>query len=274
MGGTINIASTLAVATKARLDSIAVKGDCECGDAPPPAEPSVDIIVCVDGSDSYNSKAELKVGTVEGGTFAGTVEALQQYLFPAIAEKLGGKNNVGLIQFSGIKQLEGAYVPGNDGEVNGMQHWQWEIEPTELTNKNCYFKQLNEADTLDGNGQLFLCLQDLTLKNVMNKNNLFKSSNKKVVIAISDEEWDLKKLVDADTGKRTDRDTVCDRVHNAGYTPYAIIVRQTEEKIQESEDFIVEKFCRNKKRYQSVRTGSFEKEMEAALKAIVADICK
>merc|ERR1712097_56534 len=49
----------------------------------------------------------------------------------------------------------------------------------------------------------------------MNKNNLFKSSNKKVVIAISDEEWDLKKLVDADTGKRTDRDTVCDRVHNA-----------------------------------------------------------
>ena len=133
------------MATKARLDSIAVKGDCECGDAPPPAEPSVDIIVCVDGSDSYNSKAELKVGTVEGGTFAGTVEALQQYLFPAIAEKLGGKNNVGLIQFSGIKQLEGAYVPGNDGEVNGMQHWQWEIEPTELTNKNCYFKQLNEA---------------------------------------------------------------------------------------------------------------------------------
>ena len=65
---------------------------------------------------------------------------------------------------------------------------------------------------------------------------------RKVVIAISDEEWDLKKLVDADTGKRTDRDTVCDRVHNAGYTPYAIIVRQTEDKIQESEDFIVVSF--------------------------------
>ena len=30
MGGSINIASTLAVVTKARLDSIAVKGDCEC----------------------------------------------------------------------------------------------------------------------------------------------------------------------------------------------------------------------------------------------------
>jgi hypothetical protein len=37
MGGTFNIASTLAVNTKARLESIAVKGDCECDQERPPA---------------------------------------------------------------------------------------------------------------------------------------------------------------------------------------------------------------------------------------------
>ena len=42
--------------TKARLDSIAVKADCDCDGKAPVVEPTVDIIVCVDGSDSFNSK--------------------------------------------------------------------------------------------------------------------------------------------------------------------------------------------------------------------------
>ena len=56
----INIASNLAVVTKARLDSIAVRGDCECGDAPPPPPVVVppvknidaDIVYLVDRSES------------------------------------------------------------------------------------------------------------------------------------------------------------------------------------------------------------------------------
>ena len=81
-------------------------------------------------------------------------------------------------------------------------------------------------------------------------------------------------MKDADTGKVTNREAICNRVHAAGYECYAIIVRQTEDKIQESEDFIIENFCQNKKRFQAVQTGKFEKQMKAALDAIVADICK
>ena len=41
------------VTTKAKLDEITVAGSCECADVPPPI---IDVVVLVDGSDSYNNK--------------------------------------------------------------------------------------------------------------------------------------------------------------------------------------------------------------------------
>lgn len=64
MGGTVNIASTLAIATKARLDSIAIKGNCECDHEevrPPTPEPcarqiTADIVFLVDRSESITQE--------------------------------------------------------------------------------------------------------------------------------------------------------------------------------------------------------------------------
>ena len=116
----INIASTLAVQTKARLDSIAIKGECFCEDKPEP-EPGVDIIVVVDGSDSYNSKAEAAGSIPEGGAYAGPVTARQKYFFPRVPGALPGRNNCALIQFSGNKHLEGSYKPGSDGKTSSPE---------------------------------------------------------------------------------------------------------------------------------------------------------
>jgi hypothetical protein len=64
MGGTVNIASTLAINTKARLESIAVKGDCECDQERPPTpvvvpkvgEITADIVFLVDRSESITQE--------------------------------------------------------------------------------------------------------------------------------------------------------------------------------------------------------------------------
>ena len=123
----MSVASTFSVVTKAHLTELSIKGDCN-GCEPPP--PGVDIIVVVDGSDSYNSKAE-EAGTItEGGAYSGTIKALQEYFFKKIPGVLPGTNNTALIQFSGNKQLEGDYKPGSDGKTStpAIRHWKWEME--------------------------------------------------------------------------------------------------------------------------------------------------
>lgn len=260
----------MAVATKARLDSIAVKGDCDGCEAP---APGVDIIVIVDGSDSYNSKAEVAGSITEGGAYGGTIKALQKYFFSQVPDALPGTNNTALIQFSGNKQLEGSYKPGSDGQTStpAIQHWKWEMEPTELTNDNHKSKTagLEDSDTLDGNGQLYLCLQDLTLPNCLDKQGMFKSSNKKVIVVITDEEWDIKKLQDP-SGKKTTSDAVIERVHKAGYFPYAVIVRPNAD--NDLNEDTIKKLTGAEERYFKVYTNNFENQMKKALNAIIADL--
>ena len=55
MSGGINIHAQFAIVTKAKLDSIAVRGNCECGDAPPVI---TDYVIVIDGSDSFNNKGK------------------------------------------------------------------------------------------------------------------------------------------------------------------------------------------------------------------------
>merc|ERR1712113_624623 len=98
-------------------------------------------------------------------------------------------------QFSGVKQLEGSYKPGSDGDtgVNGLSHWKWVMKPTGRIAVPSGFA---DDETLDGNGQLWLCLQDCALPGILSR-GAFKSGNKKVIVVISDEEWDIRNLKNA-----------------------------------------------------------------------------
>jgi len=170
----------LNILTKARLDSIGIAGECFCEDQPPPVI-GTDILVVVDGSDSYNSKAEVEGSITEGGAYQGTLQSLARDFFPGVAAALPGTNQTAVIQFSGIKQLEAAYKPGSDGQTGttGLQHWKWELNPTSLDDATVggLAAHFQECDSLDGNGQLYLCLQDCALPGVMNR-KIFNSGNK------------------------------------------------------------------------------------------------
>ena len=162
------------------MEAIGVGGECFCEDQPEPVI-GTDILVVVDGSDSYNSKAEVEGSITEGGAYQGTLQSLARDFFPGVAAALPGTNNTAVIQFSGIKQLEGAYKPNSDGQTgtDGLEHWKWELNPTSLddTNADSMAAHFQGCDSLDGNGQLYLCLQDCALSKVMNR-KIFKSGNK------------------------------------------------------------------------------------------------
>ena len=57
MSGDVAIKSSVAVSTKAKLESVSVNGGCVCPDAPVVEDPVVtDYVIVIDGSDSYNNK--------------------------------------------------------------------------------------------------------------------------------------------------------------------------------------------------------------------------
>ena len=84
-----------------------------------------------------------------------------------------------------------------------------------------------DVESLDGNGQLFLALQDISMPNFISKldgaQNLKKNQDRKRVLVIfTDEEWDINQLRDGfaenpnDNSSYTTREAVTKRVHEVG----------------------------------------------------------
>ena len=136
----------------------------------------------------------------EGDAFEETVGMIGSQFCPDLAKALDKRSTITVVQFSGIKQLEGKYTPGNDGETGtaGLKHYNIELQPTALT-KSTEFNFKN-TEGLDGNGQLFLALQDMNMANFLAKlesvgPKLVKGQKRyRFLIVFADEEWDVKKL--------------------------------------------------------------------------------
>ena len=137
------------------------------------------------------------------------------------------------------------------------------MEPT-----SAYELDVNH-DSLDGNGQLWLCLQDCALPGVLGRGGRFAAGNKKQVIVISDEEWDIRKLSGPEGGI-TNREAVTKLVHDAGYDVHAVIVRPNRDE-DLNEDVILD-LTLVEERYHKVYTDNFETEISAAFDKIVSNL--
>ena len=211
MHGEINIHAQVAIVTKAKLDAISVGGECHCGEAEPVI---TDYVVVIDGSDSYNNKVTMSSGqTVESEAFDQTKKWCAG-LFKNLSNASNANlTTVSLVQFSGIKPLEGSYKPGAQGETGnaGLYHYRVQIAPTAVGSLGNINAQCTEFDALDGNGQLFLCLQDLAMPWFTEKfqKALPGAKRETVIIVVSDEEWDVKKLQNAFGSGNATADSVC-----------------------------------------------------------------
>lgn len=173
-----------------------------------------------------------------------------------------------LVQFSGYKKLERNYVPGSDGSAgNGLQHYNIEIPPTCITEVGELCAQAVAFEGLDGNGQLFLCLQDLAMAGFQSRLiTAGHSPNRRTcLIVVSDEEWDIRDLKRASefgSGIAT-ADGVCKNVHDAFDAVHAVIVRPNRFQDQ-NEEFITNQLCDSANHYYKVYTDSFENDMNTA----------
>ena len=164
----------------------------------PAASISNDYVFVIDGSDSFDKPA-------------GTFEHIKKWAAELIKhlashENCAPNSTVTLVQFSGIKDFGKTYEPGDNGAalknkdgVVVLKHYTVEIDPTKIDNNASKLAAQAEADFehLDGNGQLFLCLQDVSMKNFQEKiAKANGSSNRKTtLIVVTDEEWDIEGTV-------------------------------------------------------------------------------
>ena len=182
--------------TKAKLDDIRIAGDCLCEEKP---LPKYDITVLVDSSDSYDNKVFIDGKVAESKAFIETQKLIESKLIEKLQKKVGNRASFELIQFGGIKQLTQSYRPGSGGDAGsaGLRHYQVEVAKTSLDRAS---RRGRFAESLDGNGQLFLCLQDLNLRQM-------SSDRQRILIIFTDEEWDINGLKDQ-MGRLADRSTV------------------------------------------------------------------
>merc|ERR1712003_345943 len=173
-----------------------------------------------------------------GDAFESTQELIDSDLLPGLEAKLGSRATFSLIQFSGIKQLAKVYA----------------------ALANAYRKSYSEG--LDGNGQLYLVLQDINLK--------YASSNRRqILIIISDEEWDLNGLK-TPSGSAADDVTIA-RETASKFETYPVIVRPNEIK-DLNDDFIKNDLASRSGNYKKVFTKKFDTGLKAAFSEIISDL--
>lgn len=258
MHGEINIHARVAVVTKAKLDDIRIGGECLCG--PGPVKPEYDILVLIDGSDSFNNKVCINDKIDAGDAFESTQEFIDSDLIPGLEAKLGSRANFSLIQFSGIKQLAKVYNAPGDGSAgsSGLKHYQVEVDKTSLANA----ARKSYSEGLDGNGQLYLVLQDINLKYAAN-------GRRQILVIISDEEWDLNGLK-TPSGDAAN-ETAIARETSTNFETYPVIVRPNEIK-DLNDDFIKNDLASKKGNYKKVFTNKFDTQLKKAFKEIIADL--
>lgn len=223
MSGDINIATAMAVSTKAKLESVSVNGGCECGDAPPPPprEPTpppvvtqktnVEVVFLVDGSDSFDRTKIEGAGVTEmGGVKRGSSQfnECMKWCGEMLWDKIVPNTDAGVVatvvQFSGIKALENSYQEDNDGwaldKSTGLKHYNVELQPQQVNANNNQTDKLFATNALDGNSQLFLALRDMSNTKFVNQlnNATYQPDVKNVVwqkrrvlVVITDDEWDI-----------------------------------------------------------------------------------
>merc|ERR1719259_954888 len=187
----------------------------------------LDIVILVDGSDSFN---QLNGDDRFETAYHSMIRALTDQFLPWIKTQLPSKNTTTLIQFSGISQLEKDYIPGSFGltAVDELVMYQFEI-PTTVLSAGSKFYHLNNSSALDGNGQLFLCLQDICQENFLEIFKQVKSTTlprKRILITITDDEWDCRRLKDP-SGNPASVSSISEHVKNL-YESFALILSYEE----------------------------------------------
>jgi len=200
------IKARLNIQTVSRLKDLVITDEAYCDQPPPPPPVKQDdhlhLVFLVDTSDSFNK--------LDGSASSAGNVVLEKWVMPMLKKgqfhKRGAATTVTVIQFSGMGPDKN-YTPGSRGlAVKGasLYHYKVEMGPVnfgglDANGRDRKLDVLNDVDTIDGNGQLFLVLQDVAMSNFTG--DLDKAAGitpgspcKRYLVVVTDDEWDMNDL--------------------------------------------------------------------------------
>jgi len=201
------IKAKLNIQTTSRLKDLLITDEAYCDDVPtPPPPPKKDdnlhLVFLIDTSDSFNK--------LDGSSSAAGNVVLEEWVMKLLKkgqyDKRTAATTVTVIQFSGMGPDKN-YTPGTDGlAVKGatLFHYKVEVGPVNFAgmsnaSRDMHLSKLRDVDTIDGNGQLFLVMQDISMKNFTDR--LDKAAGitpgaacKRYLVVVTDDEWDMNDL--------------------------------------------------------------------------------
>jgi len=195
----VSMDSRLKVRTRVKLLEVDIDADCVCYAKEPKAvsKRPLHVVFLVDTSDSFN-KLELSsssAGEIILEKFVGRFLSEGNFRYRRHA------TSATVVQFSGIGP-DSSYEPGSNGNVKNTNlfHYKVEVGPVNMkelsdNQRRVEIQKLSDAETIDGNGQIFLALQDISMKNFQDKlERAVPGDSDKVLVIVTDDEWDFGNL--------------------------------------------------------------------------------
>lgn len=204
------IKARLRINTTSQLRDLIITDDGACEQhapplitsAPKPEVKPLHLVFLVDTSDSFNKLDE-------GDSSAGEIileKFVMEFLEKGKFSDREQPTTVTVVQFSGMGP-DTNYEPGTGGiAVKGanLRHYKLELGPKNFgklseEERTEELQKLKDITTIDGNGQLYLALQDISMSNFLSKLNHEAGVDRdtkstKYLIIVTDDEWDFTDL--------------------------------------------------------------------------------
>jgi len=237
----LTLRSRVKVTTLTHLDDLVIEDDCDCQQLTPLPRnvKPMHLVFLIDGSDGYNEKTRNRDGYTEANAFALTMKWVYNFINSSNFVNRNQRTFVSIIQFSGCAQDIETYIPGSMGVARpesaanptATYHWMF-MEDSFVKPSKTFFDANKKVESLDGNGSLYLALQDVSLREgqfiqAMDKKmaefcDISKGIERTMVIC-TDEEWDIKNLQCAHTGQQAEPMDIINMANETYDRIYAVI---------------------------------------------------
>merc|ERR1719402_1115382 len=277
------VKSKFTVSTLTCLDHLAVREDCECDVKQCVIKPR-HLVFLLDSSDSFNKAEDVE----KISWFNRSKTFVTDFLTEANFDKITAPTVVSVYHFSGIKKKVADYKPGSNGEVgSGLFHYKCEIDAkvwngTSMKQKSDMIKTVEKCESLDGNGNLYLAIQDLSMKSFLDKSDAAMGkappgtkpedwSTERILIVISDTDWDLNGLKDPN-GKAADESSVINATRAAYNKIYTAMGSETPDARLNLPSFGLNRLSKPSAKSTLFDSANMENSLDGMKKKIFGDL--
>jgi len=289
------VKSRFQVTTLTCLDHLQIRDACECAQKTCVARPR-HLVFLLDSSDSFNRE----IGGKDGKSwFEKTKDFLVDFIESANFDSRTVPTLISVYQFSGDKNFVKFYRPGDGGVAKDSSgnpvkdhrgHYTCVLDAVQITGttfktRQEFIQKIKKVESLDGNGNLGLALQDMSLA------SFFEKSSKKlgaapagvqatewqvenILVVLTDTQWDIKGLFN-ETGGQATEDSILQsatRSYSRIYAASVVVNKQAITSDMKTDRFFLNKLAKPMEMASVMTEGTLDSDLDNMKTKIFRDL--